>query len=101
LPRAKRQHAVMTANGVERRDALYEEWQLLVELDGRLGHEGLGAFKDMQRDNAAAVRGEVTLRYGWFDVVSRPCEVARQIAKILRARGWLGSLRPCAACSSS
>lgn len=81
-----------------RRDVLYREAGLVVELDGRLGHEGAGLFRDMSRDNRTALTGETTLRYGSVDVLGRPCAVARQVATALRLRGWDGWLTPCRAC---
>jgi hypothetical protein len=100
LPTATRQHVVKVGLRTERRDAVYEEQRVVVELDGRLGHVGVGAFRDMSRDNAATVRGEVALRYGWLDVAGDPCGVARQIAEILTARGWRGVFKRCPSCPS-
>lgn len=94
LPRGRRQQR----SGHAVRDVVYEEQALVVELDGRLGHDGAGRFKDMWRDNASAVVGESTLRYGWHDVTDRPCLVARQVAQILGLRGWRGSFAPCSRC---
>jgi len=80
-----------------RRDLGYAEFGLFVELDGRLGHEGAdNAFRDMDRDNAAALEGRTTLRYGWSAVMSRPCDTAVQVAALLASRGWAGRLRRCA-----
>ena len=79
-------------------DNVYEEFMVVIELDGRLGHEGAGKWRDMKRDNRNALVGWITLRYGWWDVVERPCEVAAQIAELLRSRGWKGSVRFCATC---
>lgn len=70
----------------------------MVELDGRLGHEGLGRFRDLRRDNAAAVSGEQTLRYGWFDVHGEQCRVAFQVAAVLSLRGWPGLPSRCQHC---
>ena len=80
-------------------DVGYDEYGVLVELDGRAGHEGTGRFRDMKRDNAFAIRGFTTLRYGWFDLTEQSCAVARQIAAILVSRGWPGLLQPCDRCS--
>jgi very-short-patch-repair endonuclease len=79
-------------------DVIYDGYQLLVELDGRDGHEGAGRFRDMHRDNRFAAVGWVTFRYGWFDVVHNPCGVARQVATMLGSRGWAGPLRRCRRC---
>ena len=69
----------------------------MVELDGRMGHEGTGRFRDLERDNAAAAAGELTLRYGWHDVADRACVAAFQLAAVLARRGWgrgAAALRP-------
>ena len=82
------------------RDVVYDAYSTVVELDGRLGHEGSGRFRDMARDNRATSRGEVTLRYGSTDVWTRPCQVAQQVASILRRQGWTGVLLLCPRCPS-
>lgn len=66
----------------------YEAYDTVVELDGRLGHEYESAFRDRRRDNAAIVRGDVALRYGFVDVDEHPCDTAAQVALVLHARGW-------------
>jgi hypothetical protein len=81
-----------------RRDVVYRAYGLVVELDGRLGHEGVGRFRDMTRDNHATVSGEATLRYGHADVAGEPCGVARQVADVLLRRGWDGPFVRCPAC---
>ena len=81
-----------------RTDVGYDQYLLLVELDGRLGHEGASRFRDFRRDNAFAVRALLTLRYGWYDVVHRPCEVAAQVALVLQQRGWDGVPSRCRRC---
>jgi hypothetical protein len=79
-------------------DVGYDEWSLLVELDGRLGHEGEGRFRDMDRDNRFALAALLTLRYGWVDVLDRPCEVAAQVAAVLIRHGWPGLPNRCPRC---
>lgn len=79
-------------------DVWYEAYGVLVELDGRRGHEGPGVFRDMWRDNAATTDGLWTLRYGYRDVVGSPCEVAVQVAQNLADRGWAGPFVPCGRC---
>ncbi len=80
------------------RDVHYDEQLLIVELDGRRGHDGLGRFRDMWRDNMAVVDGWPTLRYGTADVYQRPCEVALQVAQVLSSRGWRDLPRRCRHC---
>jgi hypothetical protein len=79
-------------------DVGYDEYQVLVELDGRKGHEGVEQFCDMRRDNRFALIEWITLRYGWYDVVNRPCVVAFEIAAALIARGWNGMPTRCFRC---
>jgi very-short-patch-repair endonuclease len=95
LPRAGRQHR--SRRGPEVRDMLYEEFGVIVELDGTM--HIVGRFRDMQRDNSALLAGELTLRYGWPDVAERPCQVARQVAGLLVARGWAGLPTRCPRCA--
>jgi hypothetical protein len=95
LPARTRQHV---NNVAHRRDVRYDDYTTVVELDGRLAHEGRGRFRDMHRDNYAAVQGEVTLRYGFWDVYERPCVVARQIGAVLQLRGWVGQIITCPNC---
>ena len=83
-----------------RRDGVYDRYRLVIELDGRLGHEGVGRFRDMLRDNHATLDGEATLRYGHADVAGTPCLVARQVASVLSARGWPGPFLRCPRCPS-
>ena len=81
-----------------RTDVEYQLYVLIVELDGMLFHDGEGRFRDLDRDNVHVLLGRVTLRYGWFDVVSRPCRIAAQVARQLRARGWMGQPTRCPRC---
>lgn len=94
LPRGRRQ----VRHERQVRDVVYEEYAVVAELDGRLGHEGVGRFRDMERDNLAAVTGLWTLRFGWHDVRGDPCRVAGMVSSVLRRRGWTGELVPCRRC---
>jgi hypothetical protein len=78
-----------------RRDRVYQEYGVVVELDGRLAHPGEHQWRDKTRDNAAAVGGQQTLRYGWTQVRWEACATAVEVAKVLRRRGWDGWPRPC------
>lgn len=95
LPRGRRQAEGVVRDGVIYRDVEYEEYLLVVELDGRLGHEGVGQHRDAARDNDTTEFGKRSLRYGHAPVMGDPCEVARQVAAVLRQQGWTGELRPC------
>ena len=96
LPEGKRQRC---RGGLRHRtDVGYDDYGLLVELDGRLGHDGAGRFRDMRRDNEFTLRALLTLRYGWFDVVDRPCEVAFQVWTVAAGRGWTEAFGRCSRC---
>lgn len=95
LPRAKRQVRVLRGRRREYRDALYEDFGVCVELDGRATHPAGTRWRDIRRDNANAADGIITLRYGWADINNHPCEVAAESADVLRSRGWTGRARPC------
>jgi very-short-patch-repair endonuclease len=96
LPRGSRQRSRCGLPYVS--DVGYDEYRVLVELDGRTGHEGAARFRDMNRDNQFALIEWLTLRYGWYDVVNRPCLVAFQIADALVVRGWNGMPTRCFRC---
>lgn len=81
-------------------DVGYNAFQLLVELDGRIGHDGTDRFRDLNRDNRFAMQAWLTLRYGWYDVVHRPCLVAFQVANVLINRGWSGLPSRCPRCAA-
>ena len=96
LPRAARQRRSLR----HRSDVDYGEYLVLVELDGRAGHEGTGRFRDMRRDNRfALVLGQLTLRYGWHDLTVSPCAVAFEVFSALELRGFGGAFRRCARCA--
>ncbi len=95
LPRAKRQARVVRGRRNQYRDVSYDEFGVCVELDGHAAHPAEARWRDIRRDNANAAEGIITLRYGWSDIMNRPCQVAAEIAAVLRSRGWTGTLKPC------
>lgn len=95
LPAARRQ---VGRSGTEC-DVWYREFGVLVELDGRRGHERSGVFRDMRRDNIATTDGLATLRYGYRDVIGSPCEVAMQVGQVLADHGWTGPFMRCHRCA--
>jgi hypothetical protein len=78
-----------------RRDRLYRDYRVVVELDGRLAHPAEDQWRDKDRDNVAALDGYQSLRYGWAHVRWHPCATALQVARVLRVQGWDGWPRPC------
>jgi hypothetical protein len=95
LPEAGRQVRVVRSGRPCYLDNFYAEWLVGVELDGLVAHPPSERWRDFRRDNAGAADGIMTLRYGWADVTGQPCEVAGQVAAVLRRRGWAGGARAC------
>jgi hypothetical protein len=96
LPAATRQAKFTKPDGTSGfRDRYYEKYGLIVELDGREFHPEEQRARDRARDNEAAATSGATLRYGWSDVNSRPCESAAQVYRALRKHGYQGAIRPC------
>jgi hypothetical protein len=96
LPESARQVPFTTPAGRRgRRDRVYQQYAVIVELDGRLAHPEENRPRDRARDNAAAVAGHQSLRYDWANVTRHPCETAAEVARVLRRHGWQGRPRPC------
>jgi hypothetical protein len=98
LPEPARQVPFAARDGRRgRRDRVYREYGVVVELDGRLAHPEESRWKDKARDNAAAAGGQQSLRYDWTAVTRHPCATAAEVAEVLRRHGWAGRPKPCAA----
>jgi len=97
LPEPGRQVPFTTKAGQRgRRDRVYLEYGVVVELDGQLAHPVENRRKDKARDNAAAAAGQQSLRYDWEQVTRHPCATAAEVAEVLRRHGWRGCPKPCA-----
>jgi very-short-patch-repair endonuclease len=95
LPTGKRQARHARLGGTIYDDVHYSDHRLVVELDGRASHTPDALFRDLDRDNIAAIRGDVVLHYGWNDVSMSPCRVASQVSAVLKAHDWTGHPRRC------
>ena len=95
LPTASRQGA--SDHGRRRyHDNMYAEYGLVVEVDGRLGHEQWSdRVRDGQRDRRLLGTAKATTRVFWADVAVTPCQTAVELATIFRSRGWAGQARAC------
>ncbi len=103
LPRAERQLEVVSAGRRMMRDVVYRGrrpvWTQIIELDGRLGHDGTTARdKDLERDLDAALEREHTSRLGYGQVMERACWTAFKIGQLLQLRGWTGAFSCCPEC---
>jgi hypothetical protein len=96
LPEPDRQVSFTKPDGhTGRRDRVYGEYGVIIELDGKLDHGGNAVRSDNKRDRAAAIAGKETLRFGWDDVRGDKCVTATEVAQVLRNRGWKGTPKPC------
>lgn len=96
LPTGQRQAPRRTAGGVEFRDVTYDEYGLVVELDGRAFHTGKRAWdNDHQRDLDELVAGRRCARLGWQQVLGTSCVTTSQLVRLLHSRGWEGRPHAC------
>lgn len=65
-----------------------------LEIDGDFFHS-TRQRQDRGRDRETAGKGEVTIRAGWVEVVTYPCELAADVASAQQARGWTGQPSAC------
>ena len=69
-------------------DALFDEWQVHVEIDGAQHMDVRQWWADMKRQNDLWVPGGRVLRFPSWAVRHRPDEVAAQVRAALIAAGW-------------
>lgn len=102
LPQPRRQAAARSTAGVRYRDLLYDEFGLVIELDGRLGHSTTAEREaDFARDLDASLGLLVTVRLSWAQTVDDACATAARIGELLRRRGWRGVLKRCPSCAQA
>jgi hypothetical protein len=95
LPEGARQSLTRIGGSSRYEDVRYEEYGVIVELDGQQAHPDGERWRDARRDNTSATKGLITLRYTYADVMERPCEVADEVARALTSRGWNGRAWRC------
>lgn len=96
LPEPKRQVPFRKADGSwGRRDRVYSEYGVVVELDGQQFHPAEAVQDEKERDNAVVEAGNASLRFGWKAVTQTPCRTAIRVARVLRNNGWDGKLQAC------
>jgi very-short-patch-repair endonuclease len=100
LPDGARQVVSEATGGRTVIDVLYDEFAVIVELQGRAIHDTAEAYDaDAERDLAEAASGATeTLRITYGQVFRSPCRTAARIAQVLGRRGWPGALAPCPEC---
>lgn len=100
LPVGRRQKAVRRGRSSVYRDVDYEDFGVLVELDGRAFHDNATSRdRDAERDlQARASDNQTTVRLTFGLVFGSACRTAERIAVLLRRGGWSGRLMPCPRC---
>ena len=89
LPAARRQARIRQRTGNRYLDNLYKEFGVCAELDGTAAHPADEQWRDKRRDNANAVQGIVTLRFGFLDLGDRRCGPRRASPRAPPgAAGW-------------
>jgi very-short-patch-repair endonuclease len=95
LPAGRRQVRIRSGGRTLYRDVAYDDFQLVVELDGAAAHPAETRWQDIRRDNAAAADGTMTLRYGLDDLRRPGCFVADQVYRALSRSGKPVPGHPC------
>jgi hypothetical protein len=101
LPRGVRQKRVGTRGRSQYQDVSYDDYSLVVELDGRAAHPAESRWRDIHRDNANLARGLVTIRFSYGDISDHACQCAATVGEVLVLRGWQGRLRRCGSTCSA
>jgi very-short-patch-repair endonuclease len=66
-------------------DVLFDEQQVVIEVDGFRAHSGRDQFvDDRRRQNALVNAGYTVLRFTWWDLTQRPDAVLAEIRRALR-----------------
>lgn len=83
-PWGHQQSPDLSSGSLRLRDIAYLAQKVVVELDGRLGHDqGADQVTDGRRDLDSAVSGWLTVRAFWGDVAVRPCRLAVSVGAVL------------------
>jgi hypothetical protein len=91
LPEPSRQVGRKDAQGRQRWiDVLFDEWNVVVEIDGTQHREPLEQWDDMDRDNDLNIDGYRVLRFPAWLVRKNPELVARKILQALHKAGYRG-----------
>ena len=69
-------------------DALFEEWQVHVEIDGSQHLDPRHAWSDMRRQNDLWITGDRLLRFPAWTLRHHPADVVTQLRAALHAAGW-------------
>jgi hypothetical protein len=100
LPRGNRQFRSTASGSATDQDVRYDEYGVVVELDGRTHYDSAASRDaDAKRDLAELATAEaLTARVTYGLVFGGQCATARWVGAVLAKRGWAGVLRQCPNC---
>lgn len=100
LPSPRRQNASAATGRRTHQDIHYDQFGVVVELDGRAFHDNAAARDaDAKRDLAKlSVNNDLTARVTYGLVFREPCWTAAAVGALLRRRGWTGPFLRCPDC---
>jgi very-short-patch-repair endonuclease/predicted transcriptional regulator of viral defense system len=88
LPRPEVNANIQTTTGWIEADCLWRTHHLIAELDGHASHATTAGFeRDRARDRALQAKGWSVIRITWRQLHEEPAAVARDLKRLLRARG--------------
>lgn len=88
LPCPTRQAVRLSPGGRWYLDSSFDQYGVVVEIDGVAHLEGLNPVADALRQNALVIGGELVLRIPLLGLRVAPGEFVDQLAACLRSRGW-------------
>jgi hypothetical protein len=96
LPKSQHQARRQLGTKAHYRDNWYQEYRVVVEIDGPSYHQHEQVQQDKHRDSINLAFDDVkTHRFGPVAVTERACETAALVAATLQHGGWQGSPHPC------
>lgn len=91
LPEPSRQAGKRDSRGRRRWiDVVFEEWRVMVEIDGAQHEQPLDHWDDLDRDNDMEIEGYRMLRFPAWLVRDDPERVAKKMLEALRRGGYRG-----------
>jgi hypothetical protein len=96
LPVGERQEPLVLGRKRGYPDVHYKDQNVLVHLDGRIGHtDSLDKWADFERDLAALITSSLaSVHVGWAQALD-PCRLGWSLGALLQQRGWDGSPQSC------
>jgi very-short-patch-repair endonuclease len=94
LPEPSRQVLCVAANGRVYFDVMWEQYGVIVEIDGIQHLDAAQVVRDALKQNMAAIEGALVLRVPNWALRADPDPFLDQVEAALLSRGWNPALRP-------